>query len=127
MGRAWAGGGNAWAYYATRGPARPLAWQWNQAYYWATMSALGNYMVPEGSAQTSFSTMGCLVGIFMTATITGSITSLLANADVVAQHTTARTTHDRTVDRRPPGPPTPRCTRPVHPPPHAHAQHPPIQ
>lgn len=73
-----------WAFYATHGKQQPVVQRWAQAYYWATMAVLGNYMKPLTVAQTSFSTCSVLLGMFTTATITGSVTSLLANADVVA-------------------------------------------
>ncbi|KAJ8600192.1 hypothetical protein CTAYLR_001975 [Chrysophaeum taylorii] len=73
-----------WVYYAANGTREPVLQRWAQAYYWASMAVLGNYMKPKNIVQTTFSTVAVLIGIFTTATITGSVTSLLANADVVA-------------------------------------------
>lgn len=73
-----------WAFYANYGRRQPVMQQWTRAYYWAAMAVLGNYMKPITLAQTSFNTGAVLLGIFTTATITGSVASLLANADVVA-------------------------------------------
>lgn len=56
--------------------------QWTRAYYWAVSVILGSSTLPRSSIQTSFHTFVFLLGIVMTTTMTGCITSLVANSDV---------------------------------------------
>ncbi|KAJ8600602.1 hypothetical protein CTAYLR_010044 [Chrysophaeum taylorii] len=69
-------------FYAARGNA--LATRWSHAYYWAVSVILGNNLAPVTSLQAAFHVVVFLLGLTMTSTITGSIASLLANADVIA-------------------------------------------
>lgn len=56
--------------------------QWTRAYFWAVSVILGSSTLPRSSIQTSFHTFVFLLGIVMTTTMTGCITSLVANSDV---------------------------------------------
>lgn len=71
-----------WAYYANHGDRGDVFAQWAQSYFWAAASILGNYTLPGNASQAIFNVVVFLLGLAMTATMTGSITSLLANADV---------------------------------------------
>ena len=69
------------SYYAVHNKGNVFH-RWTESYYWAVSVILGNTQLPSTSKQASFHIFVFLLGITMTSTMTGSITSLLANADI---------------------------------------------
>ncbi|KAJ8598586.1 hypothetical protein CTAYLR_001720 [Chrysophaeum taylorii] len=70
------------AYYGQRGST--VVSRWFMCYYWAVSVVLGNSTLPSSGYQAFFHVFVFLLGITMTSLLTGSITSLVANADLVA-------------------------------------------